>query len=191
MGEKYPAEKIIDKNDVDETPLDNCLSWTDVREMLDCFNCLPDKEYYFDLPENMIDNNQLDMEIIKKLWDADDALLQHAPKCVDQYMHKRIGMVYAILCYVKQGDSPNNWKIALPENLLQPTIKWFHQVTGHPGRKRLFMQISSCYYHRDICLLVDKFYCEHCQRNRLSGTGHGLLPECKLCSVHLKNVLLT
>ncbi len=32
-------------------------------------------------------------------------------------------------------------------------------------------------------MLVDKFHCEQCQRNKLSGTGYGLLPECKLRSV--------
>ena len=48
------------------------------------------------------------------------------------------------------------------------------------------MQISSWYYHRDICLLVDKFHCEHCQRNKLSGTGYGLLPEHKLRSVQFE-----
>ncbi len=42
------------------------------------------------------------------------------------------------------------------------------------------MQISSWYYHRDIHSLVYKFHCEHCQRNKVSGTGYGLLPECKL-----------
>jgi hypothetical protein len=44
------------------------------------------------------------------------------------------------------------------------------------------MQISSWYYHRDICLIIDKFHCKHCQSKKLSGTGYGLLPECKLCS---------
>ncbi len=32
-------------------------------------------------------------------------------------------------------------------------------------------------------MLVDKFHCEHCQRNKLSDTGYGLLPEHKLRSV--------
>ncbi len=32
-------------------------------------------------------------------------------------------------------------------------------------------------------MLVDKFHCKHCQRNKLSGTGYGLLPEHKLRSV--------
>ncbi len=48
------------------------------------------------------------------------------------------------------------------------------------------MQISSWYYHRDTQLLVDKFNSEHCQRNNLSGTGYGLLPEHELHSVPLK-----
>jgi hypothetical protein len=140
----------------------------------------------------MIDKNLLDMENIKEQQDADDALLHHATKYADCYMHKCIGTLDDILCYVKPGDPPNNWKIALPKSLLQqPTIKWFHQVTGHPDRRRQFMQIFSWYYHRDIRSLIEKIHCEHRQRNKLSGTGYGLLPERKFRSVHLKNVLMT
>ncbi len=98
----------------------------------------------------MVDTNPLDMEDIKEQQDADDTLLQHATKYADQYTRKRIGTIDDNLCYIKPGDPPNIWNIALPKSLLQPTVKWFHQVTGHPGRKRLFMQISSQYYHRDI-----------------------------------------
>ena len=39
------------------------------------------------------------------------------------------------------------------------------------------MQIYSPYYHRDLRSLIDRFHCEHCQRNKLSGKGYGLLPE--------------
>ncbi len=94
----------------------------------------------------MIDNNPLDMRNIKNQQDADDALLQHATKYADKYLRKRICTTDEILCYIKPGDPPYSWKIALPKNPLQPTIKRFHQVTGHLGRKRLFMQISSWYY---------------------------------------------
>jgi hypothetical protein len=89
----------------------------------------------------MVDSINLDMENIKEQQDTDYALLNHATKYADPYMHKRIGIIDDILCYIKPGDPPNNWKIALPKSLLQLTIKWFHQVTGNPGRKRLFMQI--------------------------------------------------
>jgi hypothetical protein len=60
-------------------------------------------------------------------------------------MRKSISAVDNVLCYVKPGDPPANWKIALPKSMLQPTIRWFHQITGHPGSKRLHMQISSRY----------------------------------------------
>jgi hypothetical protein len=150
VGKKRPAEHSINEDDVNETPLDNYFSWVDDREMFECLKCLPDDECYLNLPDNMVDTNPLDMENIKEQQDADDALLQHATKYADQYTHKRIGTIDDNLCYIKPGDPPNNWKITLPKSLLQPTIKWFHQVTGHPGSKRLFMQISSWYYHRDI-----------------------------------------
>ncbi len=123
------------------------------------------------------------MENIKERQDTDDALLQHATKYADRYTRKRIGTIDDILCYIKPGDPTNNWKIAWPKSPLQPTIKWFHQVTGHLGSKRLFKQISSRYYCRDIWLLIDKFHCKHCQSNKLSGTGYGLLPERELRSV--------
>jgi hypothetical protein len=61
------------------------------------------------LPQlNMIENNPLDIENIKKQQDADDALLQQGTKCTDCYTHKCIGTVDNILCYDKPGDPPNN-----------------------------------------------------------------------------------
>jgi hypothetical protein len=66
VGKKQPAENNIDKDDVNETPLDYYFLWTDNREMLDCSKCLPGKECYLNTPDNMVDNNPLDMENIKK-----------------------------------------------------------------------------------------------------------------------------
>jgi hypothetical protein len=39
--------------------------------MFECFKCLPDNECYLNLPDNMVDNNPLDMENIKEQQDAD------------------------------------------------------------------------------------------------------------------------
>ena len=80
-------------------------------------------------------------------------------------------------------ETRSNWKIALPQSLLLPTIKWFHQVTGRPGAKRLHLQIGSRYYHSNLRGLIDKFHWEHCQRNKLDGKGYGLLPEREICSM--------
>jgi hypothetical protein len=41
-----------------------------------------------------------------------------------------------IICY-KKDPIQSNWKIALPESMVVDTVKWFHQVMGYPGKKRL------------------------------------------------------
>ncbi len=107
-------------------------------------------------------------------------------QCTPTTCCKILRLVDDVLCYVKPGDPPNNWKIALPKELLQPTIQWFHQVTGHLGSKRLYMHINSRYYHRDLRSLIDKFRCEHCQCNKLSSKGYGLLPEQEIHSIPFK-----
>jgi hypothetical protein len=66
VRKKQPAENNIDQDDVNETLLDNYFSWTDDREMLDCFKCLTDKACYLNRPDNMVDNNPPDMENIKE-----------------------------------------------------------------------------------------------------------------------------
>ncbi len=96
---------------------------------------------------------------------------------------KTINNVDNILCYTKPGDNPANWKIALPEDLIKPTIKWYHQVTGHPGRKRFYGQLRQRYYHRDLCRMVDNLNCDFCQRNKLDGKGYGFLPEHEVHSI--------
>ena len=43
-----------------------------------------------------------------------------------------------VVCYIKpSGDPATQWKIALPEAMLDDTIHWFLEVMGHLGRTRL------------------------------------------------------
>jgi hypothetical protein len=65
----------------------------------------------------------------------------------------------------------------LLKDLRVPTIRWYHQATGHPGSKRLYQHIHQRYYNRDLRRLVDKFKCNYCQKNKLDGKGYGFLPE--------------
>jgi hypothetical protein len=39
-----------------------------------------------------------------------------------------------IICY-KKDPAQGNWKIALPKSMVAETVKWFHQVMGHPDEK--------------------------------------------------------
>ena len=35
----------------------------------------------------------------------------------------------------KKDPTQDNWKIALPASMVVDTVKWFHQVMGHPGKR--------------------------------------------------------
>jgi hypothetical protein len=74
-------------------------------------------------------------------------------------------------------------KITLPNELIEPTVQWYHQVTGHPGSKRLYEHIRQQYYNQDIRKHIDRFNCDYCQRNKLEGRGYGLLPEQEVQSI--------
>ena len=138
---------------------------------------------YLNLPEDMLEDNPLDIENIKEKQQLDNELQQSATKHPDWYSQKRFNDVTNVLCYTKPGDDPANWKIALPKELIGPTVKWYHQVTGHPGSKRLYEQIKQRYYHRDIRRYIDHFNCDYCQRNKLDGKGYGHLPEREVRSI--------
>ena len=171
-----PTSSMVGKKEPRQDLAESYFSWTDDKEMVECFLNLPDEECYLNLPDKISDH-PLDMENIKENQNADKELQKQAQRYSDRYTRKRVSAVDDVLCYVKPGDPPANWKIALPQKLLKPTIEWFHRMTGHSGNKRLYMQISTRYYHRDLRRLIDNYHCDHCQRNKLDGKGYGLLPE--------------
>ena len=99
---------------------------------------------YLNLPENMIEDN---IENIKEKQDQDAGLQQSATRHPERYSHKDINTITNVLCYTKPNDDPSNWKITLPDDLIEPTIQWYHQVTGHPGSRRLYEHIRQRYYN--------------------------------------------
>jgi hypothetical protein len=93
------------------------------------------KQCNLNLPEDMVEDNPLDLENINERQDHDMKHMQSVVKYPEWYCCKFINDGEDILCYTKPGDNPANWKIVLPENLIKPTFKWYHQVTGHPGSR--------------------------------------------------------
>ncbi len=55
------------------------------------------------------------------------------------------------------------------------TVKWFHQVMGHPGEKRLQEALNQRYYHPRLRYCIDKLKCENCHKHNLAVRGYGLL----------------
>ena len=143
----------------------------EIKEALDCYLNLPES----DNPEQ----NPLSYAYIREQQQADDKLLALQQKFPNKYINKCLDDdVEDIICYVKTHDDPTTqWKIALPEQMLEETVSWFHTVMGHPGEKRLRETLQQRYYHTKLRYTIDRFKCEHCQRHKLSGRGYGLLPE--------------
>jgi hypothetical protein len=81
------------------------------------------EQCYLNLPKDMVADNPLDIKNIKERQHHDEKLMQLTVKYPEWYSHKTINDVYDILCYTKPGDNPANWKTALPEGLIKPTIK--------------------------------------------------------------------
>jgi hypothetical protein len=97
---------------------------------------------YLNLPEDILEENPLDIENIKEKQAEDNDLQQSVIRHPEWFSHKTLNEVTDMLCYTKPGDDPANWKIALSSELINPTIRWYHQVTGHPGSKILNDLIS-------------------------------------------------
>ena len=61
--------------------------------------------------------------------------------------------------------------------MVADAVKWFHQVMGHPGEKRLQEMLNQRYYHPRLRYYNEKMNCKDCQKHKLAGRGYGLLPK--------------
>ncbi len=134
-----------------------------------CLHNVISDQCYLNLPKDMVKDNPLDLENIKEKQEKDNELQQSATRQPEWYSRKTFSDVDNVLCYTKPGDDPSNWKIALPNEVIRPTVNWYHQVTGHPDSKRVYEQICQRYHNRDLRRYIDNFNCEFCQRNKLDG----------------------
>ena len=82
-----------------------------------------------------------------------------------------------IICHRQyENAAPGDWRIALPNNLMDPVIRWYHQVLGHCGAHRLYDTIRRRFQAPGLKDRCYSFQCAQCQRNKLSGPGYGKLP---------------
>ncbi len=115
----------------------------DIWECIECYLNLPDTPHP--------DENLLKYAHIRELQQQDEQLLALQVKYPDNYGNLQLDdNVDDIICYKKDPTQPN-WKVALPESMVVDTVKWFHQVMGHPGEKRLQETLNQCYYHPRLC----------------------------------------
>ncbi len=135
-------------------------------------------ECYFNLPDTPHpDENPLNYAHIHELQQQDEQLPALQVKYPDNYVNLQLDdNVDDIICYKKDPTQPN-WKIVLHESMIVDTVKWFHQVMGHSGEKRLQDTLNLCYHHPKLCYHIETLKCKDCQKYELAGRGYGLLPK--------------
>ena len=117
--------------------------------MLECFLNLP----------CLVDpgNNPLNYKYLAEQQVEDEKLQQMAKIKPDNYVMKTLNR-HKVLCYVKTFDNPETqWQIALPRQLLIPTIQYFHMTLGHPGAMRMRLTIQTRYYHPILRTEIEDF----------------------------------
>jgi hypothetical protein len=141
----------------------------DVWECIECYLNLPDTPHP--------DENPLNYAHICEMQQHDEKLLALQVKYPDNYVNLQLNdKVNDIICYKKDPPQPN-WKIALPKLMVVDTVKWFYQVMGHPGEKRLQEMLNQCYYHPKLHYHINQLKCKDCPKHKLADRGHGLLPK--------------
>jgi hypothetical protein len=75
-----------------------------------------------------------------------------------------------IICYEKD-PTKDNWKIALPKSMVADTVKLFHQLTEHPGEKRLGELLREHYHHPTLCWHIEKPKYQDCQKYKIPSHG--------------------
>jgi hypothetical protein len=137
-----------------------CLN-EDIYNIFQCYLNLPE------IPDPA--QNLVSFSCICKQKQQDEQLLALQVKHPEQYIYKSLDKdVDDTICYVQPGDNPDKqWE--LPQQMLEETVKWFHQVMGHPGEKHLNETLQQRYHHSKLQFTIDKFKCEHCWRYKLSG----------------------
>ncbi len=87
---------------------------------------------------------------IHELQQQDEELLALQIKYPNNYINLVLDDdVNDIICYEEDPAQPN-WKIVLHEARVVDVTKWFHQVMGHPGEKRLCETLNQCYHHTKL-----------------------------------------
>ena len=69
--------------------LDNHHSWIDdIKDVIECYNCIIEEECFLNLPADMDEDNPLDIETVKEEQAEDNVLQSRAMKYPDRYMTK-------------------------------------------------------------------------------------------------------
>jgi transposase InsO family protein len=82
-----------------------------------------------------------------------------------------------IVCYRNQFNiQDNEWKIFIPQTMINQTIRWYHLLLGHPGSTRLYDTITARFHHPGLSTLCQQYQCpDNCTMYKNQGQQYGYL----------------
>ena len=84
-----------------------------------------------------------------------------------------------LVCYGENINTVNqdDWKIYIPQLLIQDVIQWYHLILGHPGTTRLYDIIRARFYAKRLSIHCRDYVCpDNCSQFKQQGRGYGKLP---------------
>lgn len=79
---------------------------------------------------------------------------------------------------IARRDRNGQWKIALPHELIDQAIDWYHSLTGHGGITRVKETMSAHFWFPNLHDAIEAYIrtCDACQRYKEPGRIHGEAP---------------
>ena len=97
--------------------------------------------------------NPLTMVNIYNHQMQDKALMQDAVNCSKIYQIRTINQIGMISVRANVTQAIQNWRIFLPDSLINKTVQWYHLVLGHCGTTRLYNSIRTRFYHPQLSVV--------------------------------------
>ena len=129
-----------------------------------------------------MDNPSLTSELIHvfQLMDPECQKLHESnPK---HYVKRKIGTFELLTVTPTKGrnstdDNHNNWKIYLPDSLVDRTLRWYHLLLGNCGTTRLYETINARFYAPRLSQRCREYQCpDEYHQFKQQGQGYGELP---------------
>ena len=83
-----------------------------------------------------------------------------------------------LICYRRDPTlAEGDWKIYIPQSMLQHVIRWYHMILGHGGVTRVYDTIRARFHAENLSVHCKNYVCpENCHRYKQQGRGYGKLP---------------
>ena len=159
LSEGEEVKSTFDNN----SPTTEMFLLLDTSELVDCFLNVP-----------MVNVNPIDYTQLQQHQQQQANLLLLPQQNPLEYSMQPFGQAQ-LVCYRPQNT--HNFRIVIPDTLLQTMVQWYHNVLHHAGMDRLKQTINAAFYHPLLDRAVTQcvHVCSVCQQFKLSGRGYGEL----------------